>query len=239
MSGRSLSKLQKDIIGEQPTCGVKDLTAKIYDEITRVTKRADKPQEAYVCLEDLRQIWSDRSRIAALLHPDRLPDTHLRFIQSHMILILSTFVCIGAAEGLAHFRERFFNNLNSSGPVEQQAKLTDGDIPLDDGQLDTVFLDSECALKSLFLEYQFRFKPVIIEVGKVQRKLVIPDPRYRLPFESREEEVGAGSYGKVDCVGISPGHYIKKDVGVGSDWSTKSVGISISVLGEFSSNNVM
>jgi hypothetical protein len=49
---------------------------------------------------------------------------------------------------------------------------------------------------------------------------VIMNHKLRLPFEYCKKDIGVGTYGKVDCVGISP-TYIKEEAG--SVWEEVSI----------------
>ncbi len=94
-------------------------------------------------------------------------------------------------------------------PATAQALFTDVDFPFENGKLG--FLDSEPALQQRFYDNVFRFKPVLIEVESCQTTQKV-HPKQRLPFESRLKEVGAGGFGRIDCVGISL-YYIKFESG--------------------------
>jgi hypothetical protein len=184
----------------------------ILHEINSAMKRRDKPQKSFICFEDLKRIWSDKSRISSLLQPERISQNQIHFIQENMIMVLSTLISIGADECITNFHARLFDQ--NSG----RAFLTDDGIPYEKSQL--VCLNSEPALPQLFHEHQYQFKPEVIRLESGQRIQVIKDHKRRLPFERIQKDVGVGGYGKVDCVGISP-RYIKEESG--SSWEDVSL----------------
>jgi hypothetical protein len=169
----------------------------ILDEIRSATKQLKKPEKSFICYEDLKRIWSNKSRITTLLQLD-LSQRQIDIIQERMIRILSTLISVGATDCLANFRARLFDS-SSGNPL-----VTDDHIPLEMDQF--VFLDSEPAVKRQFYMHQFRFKPV--EIVLSNGPVVIKNEMERLPFEYRKKGIGSGGYGKVDLVGISP-RYIK------------------------------
>lgn len=197
--------------GHWQSDAVKKLFQTILREIESATKRSNEPGKSFVCHGDLKRIWSDRQRISTLLQPDCPPKHQIDFIQDHMIIILSILVSIGATDCLTNFGSRLFDS-NSGNAI-----VTDEGVPFEMNQL--TFLDSEPALQWLFHEHQYRFKPVVIEITRGQRKQVIKNTRLRLPFEYRKRDIGVGGYGKVDLVGISA-RYIKEESG--SIWDTVS-----------------
>jgi hypothetical protein len=201
---RSPTKLRREPSPERGKSHARQQVMKrVLEEMEAVMKRPEKPEKAYICNSDLKSIWFDKSRISALVQPNTLSQHQLDFVQKHMTVILSTLVYVGATDCLSSFASRFFD------PLTQQPLLSDADFPFEVSKLN--FLDSEPALQKRFYENQFRFRPVIIDLsvsGHTQKV----HPKVRLPFETRLKGVGAGGYGKVDCVGISP-DYIKLESG--------------------------
>jgi hypothetical protein len=211
MSDRPLSEFQKGRSQVRFHAAQAQVMKEILDEIDLATKCRKKQDKSFICCEDLKGIWSDKSRISTLLQPDRLSQDQICFIQRHMIIILSTLISVGATEYLTNFRDRLFD------PNSGNALLTDDGIPFKKNEL--IFLDSEPALQQLFYDHQFRFKPVVIEITRNQKTQVIENEKQRLPFEFCIKDVGGGGYGKVDCVGISP-KYIREKAG--SMWENVS-----------------
>jgi hypothetical protein len=215
MADRPHSELQRDCSQD----GCEDEKAQVIEnilhEICSATKRREKPEKSFICYEDLKRIWSDKSRISILLQPDRLSQDQIHFIQENMIMILSTLISVGAVGCLTNFCARLFD------PKSGNALLTDDGIPYKKNQL--IFLNSEPASQQLFCEHQYRFKPVVIQLESGQRTQLIKDRKIRLPFERIQKDVGAGGYGKVDCVSISP-RYIKEETG--SSWESVSARFS-------------
>jgi len=200
---RSPAKLRREPSPEIVTVQVQQVTKRILVEIQSAMKLPEKREKAYICKHDLERIWSDQSRISTLLQTSSLSQGQINFVQKQMIIILSTLVFIGATDCLFSFGSRFFH------PLTGQAFFTDADFPFEKEKLS--FLDSEPALQPHFCDDVFRFKPVLIELENHQTTQKVL-PKERLPFESRLKGVGAGGYGKVDCVGISP-NYIKLESG--------------------------
>lgn len=215
MADRPHSELQRFCAQDGTQDEKTKLVKTILHEIDAATKRREKPEKSFICYEDLKRIWSDKSRISILLQPDRLSQDLIHFIQEKMIMILSTLVSVDAVPCLTNFRARLFD------PNSGQALLTDDGIPYEENDL--TFLNSEPASQKLFYEYQYRFKPVVIQLESGQRPLLIKDRKKRLPFEFIQKDVGAGGYGQVDCVGISP-RYIKEETG--SSWESVSMRFS-------------
>jgi hypothetical protein len=180
----------------------------ILHEINSATKQRERPEKSFVCYEDLKRIWSNKSRITTLLQLD-LSQHQIDIIQESMIRILSTLISVGATDCLANFRPRLLDP-SSGNPL-----VTDDRIPLEMNQL--VFLDSEPALRWQFYTHQFQFKPV--EIVLSNSPVVIKNPMERLPFEYRKKNIGSGGFGDVDLVGISP-RYIKGEDD--SIWETVS-----------------
>lgn len=168
----------------------------ILGEINAHMKRSENPEKSFICYEDLKSIWSDRSRIQTLLQLAFPSEHQIRFIQEHMIMILSTLIFIGATDFSSEFLATLFNSNSANAPI------TDDEIPFEMNQL--IFLYSKPALQQNFYTHQFRFKPVVIEVTRHQRTQVIKNPKLRLPFEYLKKDIGSGGFGKVDVVGISP-----------------------------------
>ena len=196
---------QRDPFQHRPPDAKTQVMKQILGEINSVLKRPEKPEKSFICGQDLRSIWATSSaRIVTLLQPDQLSPDQIHVIQLRMIMILSTLVSIGAMDCLANFRSRFFDP-NSGAPL-----LTDDDMPFTMEQL--TFLDGGSALSQLFYQRQFQFTPVVIEFTKNQRIQLIENRMARLPFIYSEQDIGEGSYGKVDRVKIPPG-YIKGESG--------------------------
>ncbi len=211
MSIRPPARLRRETSPEREKSQAQQVIAKVLDDIKAAIKRPEKMQKAYVCYADLRRIWSDKSKIATLIQSSSPSDEQIDYIQTHMIIILSTLVYIGAVDCLAAFTSRFFRHISS-----HSALYEDSDIPYFE-KSKLKFLDPEPASQQQFYENQFMFKPVIIEIKKNQTTQTV-DPKQRLPFESLVKDVGAGGYGKVDRVGISP-RYIKQPDG----WDSREV----------------
>lgn len=196
---------QRDPFQHRPPDAKTQVMKQILDEINSVLKRPEKPEKSFICGQDLRSIWATSSaRIVTLLQPDQLSPDQIHVIQLRMIMILSTLVSIGAMDCMANFRSRFFDP-NSGAPL-----LTDDDMPFTMEQL--TFLDGGSALSQLFYQRQFQFTPVVIEFTRNQRIQLIENRIARLPFIYSEQDIGEGSYGKVDRVRIPPG-YIKGESG--------------------------
>lgn len=185
-----------------------ELQRVILHEIALAMKLPKKEGKSFICYEDLKRIWSDKSRITSLLQLDP-SQRGIDIIQESMIGIISTLMYVGANDCLADFRARLLDP-SSSNPL-----VTDDCIPLEMDQL--FFLKSEPALKLQFYKLQFQFNPVKIVLSK--SRVVIKNPMERLPFESRKKNIGSGGFGKVDLVDISP-RYIKGEDG--SSWETVS-----------------
>jgi hypothetical protein len=211
MSIRPPARLRRETSPEREKSQAQQVIAKVLDDIKAAIKRPEKMQKDYVCYADLRRIWSDKSKIATLIQSSSPSDEQIDYIQTHMIIILSTLVYIGAVDCLAAFTSRFFRHISS-----HSALYEDSDIPYFE-KSKLKFLDPEPASQQQFYENQFMFKPVIIEIKKNQTTQTV-DPKQRLPFESLVKDVGAGGYGKVDRVGISP-RYIKQPDG----WDSREV----------------
>lgn len=177
----------------------------ILDQINLAMKRPEKPEKSFICSEDLKRIWADRSAISTLLHPDKLSPDQIDSIQSRMIIILSILISIGAKEFLTNFHNIFFDH-QLGVPL-----WTDDDIPFPMDQL--TFFDRGSALSQLFYTRQFRFKPVVIYITRKQRTQLIENHMERLPFVYRETDIGEGSYGRVDHVEIPP-RYIEDETGL-------------------------
>jgi hypothetical protein len=215
MADRQHAELQRDCSQDGCQDRKEQVIKNILHEIDLATKRREKPDKSFICYDNLKRIWSDKSRISILLQPDCLSQDEIHFIQENMIIILSTLISVGAGGCLTNFRARLFD------PKSGDALLTDVGIPYERNQL--IFLNSEPALQQLFYEHQFKFKPVVIQLESGQRTQVIKDRKMRLPFERIQKGVGAGGYGKVDCVGISP-RYIKEESG--ASWESVSSRLS-------------
>jgi hypothetical protein len=170
---------------------------RIHTALQARMKRNDEPSKEFICLKDIKDVWSDKTQIAAILHRDSWTPSELHRIQADFIKILSILIWISAFDCLNHFRANIF----------KEFRTTDSNLPLGDEQLS--FLNP--AQKGLFLEQQFRFIPETIEENRTQRTLVV-DPRRRLPFESVEKDVGVGGYGNVYRVRISLG-YLRQSSG--------------------------
>ena len=203
MSIHSQLELQRSRLQDSDN-DIKALISTIFGEIESVTKRPGEPEKSFVRYDDLKVIWSDRWRISCLLQLDYTHEDQIDFIQENMIIIISTLISIGADDWLTNFRARLFDS------VSGHAIVTDDGIPFEMDRL--TFLDSSLALQRAFYEYQFRFKPVVIE----QRPQVIENKMLRLPFEYCDD-IGSGGFGKVDRVGISP-KCIKEESG--STWES-------------------
>lgn len=159
----------------------------IYDDLKKAMKSPDvSGNKTFICKQDARLTWSTK-RLEALF-PRHIAG--LERLQKNAVIILSVIVWIHAETHLAEFVDDFFNRLDSP---------TDIDLPFRRRQLQ--FLAAP-AHKDHFLETQYRFLPVIIDVSVEQRTQIIP-PLYRLPFESVERDVFMGGYGTVDKVTIS------------------------------------
>ncbi|KAF8848231.1 kinase-like protein [Acephala macrosclerotiorum] len=203
------AKLRREPSPEREKLHAQQVMSKVLTEIVLAMKRSEKPSKAYVCYDDLKQIWSEGSKISALLQPSGLSHAQIDFVKANMIIILSTLVYIGATDCLAVFRARFFKPLTS-----HQSHFHDARIPyLEKSKLE--FLSTEPALQEQFFDNQFRFNPVAIEIHESQTTQKI-HPKARLPFETRLKGVGVGGFGTVDCVKISP-RYIKQPGGWYSD----------------------
>jgi hypothetical protein len=200
---RPPAELRREPSSELVKVQVRQVMRRVLDEMQSAMKLPEKPEKAYICNHDLERIWSDKSRISTLLQTSSLSQGQINFVQKQMIIILSTLVFIGATDCLFSFGSRFFH------PLTGQAFFTDADFPFGEEKLG--FLDPEPALQPHFCDNVFRFKPVLIELETPQTTQKV-HPKERLPFESRLKGVGAGGYGKVDCVGISP-NYIKLESG--------------------------
>jgi hypothetical protein len=200
---RPPAKLRREPSPELGKVQARQVIKRILDEIQSAMKLPEKREKAYICNQDLERIWSDKSRISTLLQTSYLSQGQINFVQKQMIIILSTLVFIGATDCLFSFGSRFFH------PLTGQAFFTDADFPFEEKKLS--FLDPEPALQPHFCDNVFRFKPVLIELETHQTTQKV-HPKERLPFEIRLKGVGAGGYGKVDCVGISP-NYIKLESG--------------------------
>jgi hypothetical protein len=170
----------------------------IFEALKERMKWKEKSSKAFICIEDIKSVWSDEPRILAAL-PSISPGL-CQDIRAYFIRILSILIWIGADNGLDNFYEEFIN-------VSNDRRLTDSHLPLEEGGL--AFLSRDRAHR--FYGEQFRFIPVIIEDNPNQKTQIVHE-RYRLPFEWVQKDVGVGGYGKVDRVGISPG-YLKQQSG--------------------------
>jgi hypothetical protein len=170
----------------------------IFEELKERMKWKEKGSKAFISIEDIKSVWSDESRIIAVL-PSTSPQV-CRFIRECLIKILSILIWIGAHDDLDNFYEKFINV-----PVDQ--RRTDINLPLEEGELK--FLSPDRAHQ--FYAIQFGFIPEVIEDNPNQKTQIVHES-HRLPFESVQKDVGVGGYGKVDRVGISPG-YLKQQSG--------------------------
>ncbi|CZR60699.1 uncharacterized protein PAC_10595 [Phialocephala subalpina] len=189
----------------------------ILEELQSAMKRPEKPEKSYVCYDDLKVVWKDKSRISTIIRLDNSSDMYNRieFIQTNMIVTLSTLIWIRATDCLAAFTSTFFGR--DTGDVI----FSDMDIPcFNQDKIKLQLLGLRPELEWLFYENQFIFKPVNIEIESSQTIQKIHS-KQRLPFESLEKHIGGGGFGRVDRVGISP-KYIRQGE-PGRKWSSEKV----------------
>jgi hypothetical protein len=170
--------------------------SKIFDEIDDKIQQRNlegKLERAFICYSELQDIWHDQQRIVTVL--PTMHDAHqLDFIQSKMIIILSILVYIGA--------HKEFQNLFPAGTANlQEPYLDDSKLPFEMEQLSFIRSESAAAHRRAFDSWQFLFIPVTIKETKSHSTQVV-QPKMRLPFLWKEENIGEGGFGEVSLIEI-------------------------------------
>lgn len=204
MSAPKPAKLQREYSPEREA---DTLITEIWMELKAAMKRVDKPEKMYICYHDIRKIWAKKSRVSTLIRLSGPSAEQVKFIQEHMIIILSTLVWIGDSRCLAQFKSRFFEPMTSC-----KALFTDKDMPLFEKK-QLKFIDTE-PVREHFYTDQFLFTPIRIDIEDDRESTQKIDPRQRLPFEEIKKGVGSGGFGKVDRVSISPKYYHSAGSGI-------------------------
>lgn len=159
-------------------------------------KLPEKNSKSFIVIDDVKEIWKDASRVSAVLWPWFPDEDKLKFIQEHMILLLSCLIYIGSTDWLPNFRLRFWDT------DKARWLINDDDLPVSEEKL--LFLDNS-ADRARFFKHQYIFKPLIIELFRKQKPQVVLKEQ-RLPFEERKKDVGSGGFGTIDKVVIPPGY---------------------------------
>jgi hypothetical protein len=155
-----------------------------------------KPSKQFICLADLKAIWSRHDRMTHIFWPRTLEDVHRNYLSEKMMKLLSCLVyVIPSPHAIKPLIELW------------RANITDCDLPLRKDQLGVI---SDPAVQENFIEQQYAFIPYVIIFTPPGPNssdiLTISDEHVRLPFESIEKGIGIGGYGVVDKVGISALH---------------------------------
>ncbi|MCJ1396758.1 hypothetical protein MMC18_009650 [Xylographa bjoerkii] len=175
---------------------------KIFQQLDDSTKRRDELSKAFLCKQDVQQIWSNIQDIREVFWPEIWAKYELEIVQLKFIKILSVLVLISAHTCIKNFRNTFFQT------IQQATSCTDDDLPLAKEDLDQILQPS---LARLFLEKQYVLIPFLIEDSEEQQIHRISEA-YRLPFTKEKVGIGWGGYGTVDEVEIASG-YLKQGDG--------------------------
>jgi hypothetical protein len=174
----------------------RDEINRVFDHINSLMRLPDKKSKCFIVYSDVQEVWKDSRRILKVLWPYNPDEASLRFIQQHMILILSCLIYVGSTDWLSNFRIKLWDQ------HRQQWSLTDASIPIPEDKLG--FLDDNAA-REAFHKGQHIFRPLVIQLYESQYTQKISKD-YRLPFEQRQKNVGSGGFGVVDRVVIPPGY---------------------------------
>ncbi|QDS67853.1 hypothetical protein FKW77_007588 [Venturia effusa] len=181
---------------EQQRANRKRVIDDVYREISTRLKLPEKPSKSFIVSDDVKEIWKDVNKILAVLWPWCPDEGSLKYIQEHMILLLSCLIYTDLTEWLPKFRAKLWDMNNS------RWLINDDDLPLPEDKLQ--FLDNSAA-RGLFHKLQYIFKPLVIELFRKQKPQVVLKEQ-RLPFEERRKDVGSGGFGTIDKVIIPPGY---------------------------------
>lgn len=168
----------------------------VYRDIASRLKLPEKPSKSFIVVDDIKDIWKDAARIIAVLWPYVPDEGKLRYIQEHMILLLSCLIYIGSTDWLPNFRTQLWD------ADRARWMINDDDLPVSEDKL--LFLDNSAA-RGLFHKQQYIFKPLVIKLFRKQQPQIVLK-EHRLPFEERRKDVGSGGFGTIDKVIIPPGY---------------------------------
>ncbi|KAG8530305.1 uncharacterized protein KY384_004807 [Bacidia gigantensis] len=154
-----------------------ELIIKIQGEIKAAMYLPNRMSEKFITKEKLDEIW-DRHPPSSILAFENLNREELKALKTDYLRVLSLLVLIGW--DLQRFR-----------PVFLRSDLKDSNLFFSLAQLDVLG-----AQKEIFHDYQFMFKPVVIEHNEGNDKQTV-DQNHRLPFIDNPEPLGRGGSGEV------------------------------------------
>lgn len=164
---------------------------RIKERLKAATRNTD-PRRAFICTEDVKQIWNSLDDIELILSgTSEWSREELETIQKDYVLTLSILLLINWL-GEHDFKTTFF----SIGADENKRN----DETLHYTESDLEFLGR---YQDNFFEKQFLFKPAVLKGSDNQ----LVDGSLRLPFTEDSQPLGSGGFGYVNKVIVAPGHF--------------------------------